>query len=174
MNEFTCCVFSPGYGHTSPLSDVGKAFSIVYALIGVPFTMLVLTACVQRLMVPLNLRPVASWRRRFGWHSHTASTAHFVLLLLLVIVLFFLVPALVFSTIEDSWSFLEAFYFCFISLCTIGLGDFVPGEQPNQKLRPLYKISVMGKCISTSITACRSVCAAVSSRVCSSCDLFTL
>ncbi|XP_053479356.1 potassium channel subfamily K member 6 [Ictalurus furcatus] len=132
-----------GYGHTTPLSDVGKAFSIVYALFGVPFTMLVLTACVQRLMVPLNLRLVALWRRRFGWHPHTASTIHFVLLLLLVVLVFFLVPATVFSTIEDSWTFLEAFYFCFISLCTIGLGDFVPGEQPNQKLRPLYKISVM-------------------------------
>ncbi|KAG7333106.1 hypothetical protein KOW79_003241 [Hemibagrus wyckioides] len=132
-----------GYGHTTPLSDAGKAFSIAYALIGVPFTMLVLTACVQRLIMPLNLRPVAYWRRRFGWHPHTASTVHFVLLLLLIIVLFFLLPAIVFSVIEDSWSFLEAFYFCFISLCTIGLGDFVPGEQPNQKFRPLYKISVM-------------------------------
>ncbi|XP_026996067.1 potassium channel subfamily K member 6 [Tachysurus fulvidraco] len=131
-----------GYGHTTPLSDGGKAFSIVYALIGVPFTMLVLSACVQRLMVPLNLRPVASWCRRFGWHPHTASTIHFVLLLFLVIVMFFLVPAIVFSIIEGSWSFLEAFYFCFISLFTIGLGDFVPGEQPIQKLRPLYKISV--------------------------------
>ncbi|KAF7699213.1 potassium channel subfamily K member 6 [Silurus meridionalis] len=132
-----------GYGHTTPLSDTGKAFSIVYALLGVPFTMLVLSACVQRLMSPLYLRPVASWRRRFGWHPHMANTVHFVLLLLLVSVVFFLVPATVFSIIEGSWSFLEAFYFCFISLCTIGLGDFVPGEQPKQKFRPLYKISVM-------------------------------
>lgn len=144
---FFVCFFFLGYGHTTPLSDAGKAFSIAYALIGVPFTMLVLTACVQRLIMPLNLRPVAYWRRRFGWHPHTASTVHFVLLLLLIIVLFFLLPAIVFSIIEDSWSFLEAFYFCFISLCTIGLGDFVPGEQPNQKFRPLYKISVMGKWI---------------------------
>lgn len=145
--ELICCVFSLGYGHTTPLSDMGKAFSIVYALFGVPFTMLVLTTCVHRLMVPLNLRPVASWCRRFGWNPHTASTVHFVLLLLLVIVMFFVIPAIVFSIIEGSWSFLEAFYFCFISLCTIGLGDFVPGEQPDQKLRPLYKISVMGKCV---------------------------
>lgn len=138
-------MFSLGYGNATPLSDMGKMFCIMYALLGVPFTMLVLTVCVQRLMAPLNLRPVESWSRRFGWHPHNASALHFVILLLLVIVLFFLLPAIVFSIIEDSWSFLEAFYFCFISLCTIGLGDFVPGEQPNQKLRPLYKISVMGK-----------------------------
>ncbi|XP_062860539.1 potassium channel subfamily K member 6 [Trichomycterus rosablanca] len=131
-----------GYGNTAPLSNAGKAFSIVYAVFGVPFTMLVLMACVQRLMVPLTLRPVAFWRRRFGWHHHKASTLHFILLFLLVVVFFFLLPAGVFSILEESWSFLEAFYFCFISLCTIGLGDFVPGEQPNQKLKPLYKISV--------------------------------
>ncbi|XP_060779554.1 potassium channel subfamily K member 6 isoform X2 [Neoarius graeffei] len=134
-----------GYGNTTPLSDVGKAFAVVYALFGVPFTILVLTVCVQHLMVPLNLRPVVLWSRRFGWHPHNASALHFVFLLLLVIVMFFLVPAALFSYTEDSWSFLEAIYFCFISLCAIGLGDFVPGEQPDQKLRPLYKISVMAK-----------------------------
>ncbi|XP_022535170.2 potassium channel subfamily K member 6 [Astyanax mexicanus] len=136
-------VTTVGYGHTTPLSDAGKAFSIVYALFGVPFTMLVLTACVQRLMRPLTYKPIAFWQQRSGWQPHVAATGHFIILLLVVVLAFFVLPAVIFSTIEESWSFLEAFYFCFISLCTIGLGDFVPGEQPDQSLRPLYKISVM-------------------------------
>ncbi|XP_056622178.1 potassium channel subfamily K member 6 [Triplophysa dalaica] len=136
-------VTTVGYGHTTPLSDTGKAFSIVYALIGVPFTMLVLTACVQRLMHPLTYGPISVCQRRAGLQPRTASVMHFIVLLLLVVLAFFVVPALVFSAIEETWSFLDAFYFCFISLCTIGLGDFVPGEKPGQQLRGLYKISVM-------------------------------
>ncbi|XP_076139005.1 potassium channel subfamily K member 6 [Alosa pseudoharengus] len=136
-------VTTVGYGHTTPLSDAGKAFSIIYALVGVPFTMLVLAACVHRLMHLLTYGPLGVLQRRAGLQPRLASTVHFALLLLLVVLCFFAVPALIFSAIEDNWSFLDAFYFCFISLCTIGLGDFVPGEQPMQQNRALYKISVM-------------------------------
>ncbi|MBN3282230.1 KCNK6 protein, partial [Polyodon spathula] len=132
-----------GYGHTTPLSDGGKAFSIVFALLGVPFTMLVLTASVQRLMHLFTYWPMGVCQLRTGWSSKTVGTVHFVLLLVLVVVCFFMVPAAIFSAIEQTWTFLDSFYFCFISLCTIGLGDYVPGEQAGQTLRPLYKITVM-------------------------------
>ncbi|XP_041669009.1 potassium channel subfamily K member 6 [Cheilinus undulatus] len=135
-------VTTVGYGHNTPLSDTGKAFSIVYALIGVPFTMLVLTACVQRLMYPLVFAPV-SLLQRSGMEPRPATVLHFLLLLVLVVVFFFVAPAAVFSAVEMTWSFLDGIYFCFISLCTIGLGDFVPGTHPAQKYRPLYQVSVM-------------------------------
>ncbi|XP_034086383.1 potassium channel subfamily K member 6 [Gymnodraco acuticeps] len=135
-------VTTVGYGHTTPLSDTGKAFSILYALIGVPFTMLVLTACVQRIMFPLVLAPVGLLQRS-GLEPRPATIVHFLLLLILVVMCFFVAPAAVFSTVELSWSFLDGIYFCFISLCTIGLGDFVPGTQPNQQYRSLYQVAVM-------------------------------
>ncbi|KAG7478906.1 potassium channel subfamily K member 6-like [Solea senegalensis] len=135
-------VTTVGYGHTTPLSDTGKAFSIVYALLGVPFTMLVLTACVQRLMYPLVLAPVGLLQRS-GMEPRSATAVHFLLLLLMVVLCFLLAPAAIFSLLEVSWSFLDGVYFCFISLCTIGLGDFVPGTQPGQQYRPLYQVSVM-------------------------------
>lgn len=75
------CSLSAGYGHTTPLSDLGKAFSILYALIGVPFTMLVLTACVQRLMFPLVLAPVGLLNRS-GLEPRTACVVHFMVLLI--------------------------------------------------------------------------------------------
>ncbi|KAJ8280854.1 hypothetical protein GJAV_G00059870 [Gymnothorax javanicus] len=136
-------VTTVGYGHTTPLSDAGKAFSIIYALLGVPFTMLVLTVCVHRLMHLFTYWPINLCQRRLGCVTWKAATVHFVVLLVVVVLCFLVVPAVVFSSIEETWSFLDAIYFCFISLCTIGLGDYVPGEQRGQKLRPLYKISVM-------------------------------
>ncbi|XP_070399816.1 potassium channel subfamily K member 6 isoform X4 [Nothobranchius furzeri] len=135
-------VTTVGYGHPTPLSDAGKVFAIVYALIGVPFTMLVLTACVQRIMHPLVLAPVGVLQRS-GLKPQSATAVHFLLLLLAVVLSFFVAPAAVFSLVEVSWTFLDGIYFCFISLCTIGLGDFVPANQPGQRYRVLYQVAVM-------------------------------
>ncbi|CAG09454.1 unnamed protein product, partial [Tetraodon nigroviridis] len=60
----------------------------------------------------------------------------------LALCLFLLIPAAVFSALEDNWNFLDSFYFCFISLSTIGLGDYVPGEAANQKYREMYKMAI--------------------------------
>ncbi|KAF3693317.1 Potassium channel subfamily K member 6 [Channa argus] len=135
-------VTTVGYGQTAPLSDTGKAFSILYALIGVPFTMLVLTACVQRLMYPLVFTPVGVLQRS-GMEPRSATVLHFLLLVVLVVLCFFVAPAAIFSALEASWTFLDGIYFCFISLCTIGLGDFVPGTQQDQQYRKLYQLTVM-------------------------------
>lgn len=144
MCDACLVLLSSGYGHPAPLSDAGKAFSIIYALIGVPFTMLVLTACVQRVMHPLVLSPIGLLQRS-GMKPRPATVLHFLLLLVLVVLCFFMVPAAVFSVVEVSWTFLDGIYFCFISLCTIGLGDFVPASQPDQKYRALYQVAVMGE-----------------------------
>ncbi|XP_072315987.1 potassium channel subfamily K member 6 [Eucyclogobius newberryi] len=135
-------VTTVGYGHSTPLSDLGKGFSVLYALLGVPFTMLVLTACVQKLLFPLVVGPVGLLHC-WGLEARAACALHLLLLLLLLVFCFFVGPAALFSWLEGSWSFLDGVYFCFISLCTIGLGDYVPGLQPGQKNKPLYQVFVM-------------------------------
>ncbi|XP_010950408.1 potassium channel subfamily K member 1 [Camelus ferus] len=147
--DFTSALFfastvlsTTGYGHTVPLSDGGKAFCIVYSVIGIPFTLLFLTAVVQRVTIHVTRRPVLYIHVRWGFSKQVVAIVHAVLLGFLTMSCFFFIPAAVFSVLEDDWNFLESFYFCFISLSTIGLGDYVPGEGYNQKFRELYKIGI--------------------------------
>ena len=43
-------------------------------------------------------------------------------------VIFILIPAIALSQIESNWDYLDAVYFAFITLTTIGFGDFVAGK----------------------------------------------
>ena len=65
---------------------------------------------------------------------------HVFIIFCLVVVVVFLIPSAIFMMIETDWNFLDALYFCFLSMTTIGLGRHIPGEQQQQPLRLLYKI----------------------------------
>lgn len=117
---------------------------MVYSAIGIPFTLLFLTAVVQRVMLFSTRRPLVYMQRRWGLSAQTAGLSHAVLLAGAAVSFFFLIPAAIFSS-QENWNFLESFYFCFISLSTIGLGDYVPGESFQQHFRELYKLGVTGR-----------------------------
>lgn len=50
----TTVVTTIGYGHIAPISDGGKIFCMVYALVGIPFVLVLLSATVDRLMAGSN------------------------------------------------------------------------------------------------------------------------
>lgn len=134
-----------GYGHTVPLSDGGKAFCIFYSLFGIPVTLLFLSIVVQRIMVLVSRRPVAYFHRRWAVAKSRLAAAHAACLAVLMALLLLLIPAWIFSSLEKDWDFLESLYFCFISLTTIGLGDYVPGETHSKEDNPhpqLYRLAI--------------------------------
>lgn len=70
---------------------------------------------------------------------------------ILVMIIFFAIPTTIFAFLEPSWGALDAFYYCFISLTTIGLGDYIPGDGVSAENHSLYKICItcyliFGKC----------------------------
>ncbi|XP_074876453.1 potassium channel subfamily K member 6-like [Buteo buteo] len=138
----TTLLTTVGYGSVAPLSATGKAFCMAYAVVGVPITMLTLTAAVRRLTVPLVHRPRLYLQAQWGYSRRGAAHIHFVFLVGVTSGVLVLLPAAVFYVLEGTWTYLDAVYFCVISLCTIGLGDLVPAEQPGQPLRQLYQVAV--------------------------------
>ncbi|KAJ8962402.1 hypothetical protein NQ318_018386 [Aromia moschata] len=130
-----------GYGHVTPLSRTGKIFCIIYAMVGIPMTLVLLSALVERLLVPTIW--LLQWlNSRLGhlYQPFNIRILHLFIIVAILVGFFLLIPAAVFASIEPEWDYLDSFYYCFISLTTIGLGDYIPGDSADQPFRPLYKI----------------------------------
>ncbi|KAJ8970116.1 hypothetical protein NQ317_000570 [Molorchus minor] len=130
-----------GYGHVTPLSRMGKIFCIAYAVVGIPMTLVLLSALVERLLVPTIW--LLQWlNSRLGhlYQPFNIRILHLLIIVTILVAVFLLLPAAIFAAIEPEWDYLDSFYYCFISLTTIGLGDYIPGDTADQPYRPLYKI----------------------------------
>ncbi|KAL0275454.1 UNVERIFIED_CONTAM: hypothetical protein PYX00_003292 [Menopon gallinae] len=134
-----------GYGHVTPLSKAGKCFCIIYAMLGIPLTLMLLTALVERLMIP-STRVLQFLNSKLGhlYQPFNIRLLHLVLVGSILLTFFLFIPAAVFAYIEPDWDYLDSMYYCFISLTTIGLGDYIPGDSPNQPYRPIYKVLTTG------------------------------
>ncbi|KAL3875052.1 hypothetical protein ACJMK2_037990 [Sinanodonta woodiana] len=135
-------ILTIGYGRVSPLSEAGKAFCIIYAMIGIPLTLILFSAVVERLMIPTTMFLKFMFRKLGHLYKvFHIQLLHLFIIIMLILVFIYLIPAGIFYTLEPSWSYFDAFYYCFVSLTTIGLGDYVPGDNPDQQQRPVYKVA---------------------------------
>lgn len=110
----------------APLSAGGKAFCVVYATLGLPAS-LALLAALRCCLLPLLSHPGAWVAIHWQLAPETAALLCAAGLGLLVAGTFVLLPALVLWGLQGECDLLEAIYFCFSSLSTIGLGDLLPG-----------------------------------------------
>ncbi|XP_062849197.1 potassium channel, subfamily K, member 7 [Trichomycterus rosablanca] len=133
--DFTSSLFfvttfltTTGYGTTVPLSDEGRLFCILYCLFGIPLTFILLSSLTHALVPRVTHSPIHHLHIHWGLPYNTAAVLYCGILAVSTATLFFLLPALVLCLLEREWSFLESLYYCFISLSTIGLGDYLPGR----------------------------------------------
>ncbi|NWI93073.1 KCNK3 protein, partial [Pitta sordida] len=112
-----------GYGHAAPSTDGGKAFCMVYALLGIPLTLVMFQSLGERIntFVRHLLRRLKSL---LGMRRPEVSMANMVTIGFLSCIGTLCVGAAAFSHYE-RWSFFHAYYYCFITLTTIGFGDYV-------------------------------------------------
>lgn len=150
-----------GYGTITPKTDAGKAITIVYAIIGIPLTILCITNIGRGMASFFRALYGGTFcvdcRRQFfhSMRTHRLNSiaaddieldkvdpgsvsdldsvvmhehAEVPILLGLILVAWYIAfGAIMFKVWEENWTIFEGAYFCFITLSTIGFGDFVPG-----------------------------------------------
>ncbi|XP_010581496.1 PREDICTED: potassium channel subfamily K member 3 [Haliaeetus leucocephalus] len=112
-----------GYGHAAPSTDGGKVFCMVYALLGIPLTLVMFQSLGERIntFVRYLLHRI---KKCLGMRRAEVSMANMVTIGFFSCISTLCIGAAAFSYYEH-WSFFHAYYYCFITLTTIGFGDYV-------------------------------------------------
>ncbi|XP_041828625.1 potassium channel subfamily K member 17 isoform X1 [Melanotaenia boesemani] len=128
-----------GYGNTSPSSTTGQIFCVFFALFGIPLNMVVLNR-VGKYMLALE-RSISDFLE--GKSGRKKCTRFFVHLVSYICgsVLFFVMPMIVFQ-LKEGWTYSQAIYYCFITLSTIGFGDFVAESNPDKDYPNWYSVLI--------------------------------
>ncbi|XP_008336161.2 potassium channel subfamily K member 3, partial [Cynoglossus semilaevis] len=118
-------LFSPpsGYGHAAPSTDGGKAFCMLYALLGIPLTLVMFQSVGERINTFVRFL-LHRLKKCLGLRHTEVSMVNMVTIGFISCMSTLGVGAFAFSHFE-GWNFFHAFYYCFITLTTIGFGDYV-------------------------------------------------
>ncbi|CAB4068741.1 unnamed protein product [Lepeophtheirus salmonis] len=151
-----------GYGHIAPSTEMSQMTLMIYVVLGLPIMMLFLGNiggslaevtkfiysrcccrwCRVRRKVEEEEEPLVSLRKDvYGIEDYMPSNEVLVpiVITLLLMSLYIVAGAAVYSSWE-GWSLMDASYFSFITLTTIGFGDFVPGKSFLSEDSDLFKI----------------------------------
>ncbi|KAH0622617.1 hypothetical protein JD844_025068 [Phrynosoma platyrhinos] len=123
------------YGNLAPSTVPGQVFCVFYALFGVPLNLAFLNQLGKGLSA--HLINLERWFHKPG-RARVIQILTMGLFLMAGTLLFLVFPPMIFSYVE-GWSYGEGFYFTFITLSTIGFGDYVVGTDPNKHYISVYR-----------------------------------
>ncbi|ELW63467.1 Potassium channel subfamily K member 9 [Tupaia chinensis] len=125
------------YGHAAPGTDAGKAFCMFYAVLGIPLTLVMFQSLGERMntFVRYLLKRI---KKCCGMRNTDVSMENMVTVGFFSCMGTLCIGAAAFSQCEE-WSFFHAYYYCFITLTTIGFGDYVALQSKGAlQKKPLY------------------------------------
>uniref|UniRef100_A0A182K6H6 Potassium channel domain-containing protein n=1 Tax=Anopheles christyi TaxID=43041 RepID=A0A182K6H6_9DIPT len=141
-----------GYGNISPHNTFGRIFLIFYALIGLP-----VNGFFFAYVGEFWARGFVRLYRRYKAYKLSANAGYvprrisfigqIVLYLIPGVIVFIFAPACVFTYFEQ-WPYDVSVYYSFVTLTTIGFGDYAASFQPSQQhefgsLFTVYKIFII-------------------------------
>ncbi|XP_049864940.1 TWiK family of potassium channels protein 7-like [Pectinophora gossypiella] len=132
-----------GYGNIVPETFWGRLFCIAYALVGIPLTLTVI-ADLGRVfatvvsVIAKHLPEMPRCCSKVTDANPAGQRSLYALWAVGFLFLYLSAGAGLFKMWEDDWTFYDGFYFCFITMTTIGFGDLVPKRPKYMLLCTLY------------------------------------
>lgn len=129
-----------GYGKMAPNTVWGRIFCIFYAIFGIPITGLMLKSIGER----ITETTANFWKfvdsRIFNREPRKIYLKTVACIFIMVTGMILFLAGI--GKSYEGWTFFEGVYFAFITLSTIGFGDFVPQHPSNsEKDHPGYVIA---------------------------------
>lgn len=127
----TTVVTTIGYGNMAPVTACGRMFCVIYALIGIPLTLMLLAVVGNHIVHYLNkactwlVNRIRAYNANYEFESADDQINAPVWVALPIIFVFLAVMSFMYCALE-GWDFGTALYFIFITFTTIGFGDIVP------------------------------------------------
>ena len=112
-----------GYGHRVLVTTRAKIFCIFYAMLGIPMWLITFQSAGERLNALLGFI-LSKVKQSLHLKKTKITDGELLIMESVLSIVILLIGACVFSKYED-WSFFNSFYYGFITLTTIGFGDYV-------------------------------------------------
>ncbi len=127
-----------GYGSIAPVTSEGRIFTIIFAMLGIPPFCYLLTQA-ENLSLALSSRAYHKCNSNDKKDWTFFRRVFYAILLILVLCLggFAYVAC-------EGWIWTESVYFSFVTLSTIGFGDFTPISRTGQAVTCIYVLVAMG------------------------------
>lgn len=124
LNLSLLCDFA-GYGNLTPQTPSGQILCIFTCLFGIPIALLTLNSVGAIISKLVNTLVKKFEKKILKKEEPKHVELKGALILFLVMVLLIVVNGLVMTKLED-WTFVEGVYFWFVTLTTMGFGDYIP------------------------------------------------
>ncbi|XP_032876464.1 potassium channel subfamily K member 5-like [Amblyraja radiata] len=128
-----------GYGNVSPKTSPGRLFCIFYGLFGAPLCLSWISALGK--FFGGRAKKLGEALTRKGLSPRKAQITCTAIFIVWGVLVHLVVPPFVFK-VTEGWSYIEGLYYSFITISTIGFGDFVAGVDPNADYHILYRYFV--------------------------------
>lgn len=129
-----------GYGSSHPQTPAGQMATILFALAGIPIMGYTLAQVAR-----LELQGVVMVLE--GWFDIKMRGTRRQMMVLWCLLMVFLFGGAFAYTQMEPWNFRESLYFCFVTLSTVGFGDYLPSSPTSKVFSIFYMLFGLGVCM---------------------------